>query len=497
MSTSTVSASHSHVEPGNRPASLFLQIALSPWLWGLALAAGFYAAIEFWPVWPAWVYRYFCMHWTERVLMSLSFVGLSILAIKSLTVSWEWSVFRRVRDFGISDPTAPLPERLSQLQERVHALEDRNYNTYWGNRLRHLLVYFQQSNSSEGTSDHVAYLSEAAADRMFASYSLMNTVVWAVPIIGFLGTVMGITLAIANLTPDQLDTALNSVTRDLALAFDTTAIALTSSLILGFLSLFVKRNEEQLLSEIDERCRLEINRCFPDAPTTNPVVEAHEKVAEQLLAQSDEFVAGQSELWSQTLNDFRDRWSQLVDTQQQAMSTALGSSHEASAAQHAQLLKEFRDEFVAAYTQVTESLLGDLLHRENFQEQQNELLEQRFQQLSDAVCRGFEQTMQQHQSQTSQSVDQLSQRLSVFVDSLNRWQTSFDKLSDAAAHHAMLLQQQTAALADLRGNEADLVRLQSSLAENLKVVRAAETFDETLHNLTAAVHLLTARSRAA
>ena len=43
--------------------------------------------------------------------------------------------------------------------------------------------------------------------------------------------------------------------------------------------------------------------------------------------------------------------------------------------------------------------------------------------------------------------------------------------------------------------EDHLVRLQERLDKNLETVRAAETFDETLHNLAAAVHLLTARTR--
>ncbi|MEI2659369.1 MAG: MotA/TolQ/ExbB proton channel family protein [Bifidobacterium adolescentis] len=52
---------------------------------------------------------------------------------------------------------------------------------------------------------------------------LIRTITWAVPILGFLGTVIGITMAIANITPDQLESSLGEVTAGLAVAFDTTA----------------------------------------------------------------------------------------------------------------------------------------------------------------------------------------------------------------------------------------------------------------------------------
>ncbi|MCA9071733.1 MAG: hypothetical protein KDA84_22555, partial [Planctomycetaceae bacterium] len=43
--------------------------------------------------------------------------------------------------------------------------------------------------------------------------------------------------------------------------------------------------------------------------------------------------------------------------------------------------------------------------------------------------------------------------------------------------------------------EQELVRLQSRLTENLEAVRTAEAFEQTLHSLSAAVHLLSARNR--
>ncbi len=477
--------------------SIGLQVALSPWLWGLGVTIAFYTVIELWPVWPAWVERYFCMHWTEYVLMTLSFVGLAILAIKALTVSWEWSAFRRVRNFGIDDSCVPLETRFAQLQQQVETLETQSHETYWGIRLRHLLTYFRAAPSSAGTSDHIAYLTEASADRMFASYALMNTIVWAVPIIGFLGTVMGITLAIANLTPDKLDTALNMVTRDLALAFDTTAIALTSSLVLGFVSLFVKRSEEQLLTEIDERCRLEIHRCFPGETEHSPLLEAQGQVALKLLDQTDQLLDEQTSLWRNTIEDFRDRWGQLVEQQQAQFAVAMDASTAATAGNHAQQLQAFRAEFVAAYSAVSESLLAEVVDREQQRTAANRELRETLDQFAHNLQQGLTSQLERQHAGTEHILQQLAHRLASFQQSLDGWGEQFGQLSQSTTQHTLQLHQQTATLSQLVGSESALQGLQHRLNENLEAVRTAETFDETLHNLTAAVHMLTARARAA
>jgi hypothetical protein len=45
--------------------------------------------------------------------------------------------------------------------------------------------------------------------------------------------------------------------------------------------------------------------------------------------------------------------------------------------------------------------------------------------------------------------------------------------------------------------EEHLARVQELLAENIATVASADTLEETLHSLNAAVHLLTARTRPA
>ena len=43
--------------------------------------------------------------------------------------------------------------------------------------------------------------------------------------------------------------------------------------------------------------------------------------------------------------------------------------------------------------------------------------------------------------------------------------------------------------------ERELVAVQSSLADNLRILRETQQIDQALHGLTAAIHLLTARNQ--
>ncbi len=93
------------------------------------------------------------------------------------------------------------------------------------------------------------------------SWLLPRYISWAVPILGFIGTVLGISLAadgirriiasdagLANLSSD-LDTAI----APLGIAFDTTLIALSLSVVLMLVLALVQRSEERLLTNLEQR----------------------------------------------------------------------------------------------------------------------------------------------------------------------------------------------------------------------------------------------------
>src|SRR5262249_59626737 len=83
------------------------------------------------------------------------------------------------------------------------------------------------------------------------SYGLLRFITWAIPILGFLGTVLGITGAISGVTPEVLEQSLSTVTDCLALAFDATALGLPPTMATMFLSFLVERRQQAILERDD------------------------------------------------------------------------------------------------------------------------------------------------------------------------------------------------------------------------------------------------------
>jgi biopolymer transport protein ExbB/TolQ len=100
-------------------------------------------------------------------------------------------------------------------------------------------------------------------DVMESSYSLLKGLIWACPVLGFVGTVMGLGDAIGGFgkviasTSDiaQLKPALQSVTGGLSTAFDSTFVALASTLILQLYMTYARKTEEELLDACKEYCQ--------------------------------------------------------------------------------------------------------------------------------------------------------------------------------------------------------------------------------------------------
>ena len=105
------------------------------------------------------------------------------------------------------------------------------------------ILQFQSSRSVDQTVSVLNSSLELIAHRVDLRYSMLRYIVWVIPTIGFIGTVTGIALTLAQVNPNAPD--LQNLTASLAVAFNTTLIALILSAILVFLLHLVQRLEEK------------------------------------------------------------------------------------------------------------------------------------------------------------------------------------------------------------------------------------------------------------
>jgi biopolymer transport protein ExbB/TolQ len=176
-----------------------------------------------------------------------------------LAVKWTKLRFQR-RALGVavipSEPgfvisTATVDRVLDRINDAVD--DPRNFILF--NRLVIALANLRNLGRVADLDDVIqaqAAQDEAAVE---TSYSLLQGFVWAIPVLGFIGTVLGLSEAIGQFSGvlgsakdvSQISSALKGVTAGLATAFDTTLVALVAALIIQLLITLLRKHEQEFL----------------------------------------------------------------------------------------------------------------------------------------------------------------------------------------------------------------------------------------------------------
>ena len=316
------------------PVALSQRTPVRIYIFGGLLTGIFYSTAPFTPGIGPFVRRYFCSHPIEILSTVLFFTGMVVLLHRLLRLRLQGSALRTVTD-SASRWDGDGSEQLSHCCDNLPA---RFQVSTVAERL-HDIVKYVNGSGPEGLEQHMRYLAELAVDRLHQSYALIRTITWSIPILGFLGTVMGITIAIANLTPEQLDSSLPEVVGGLEAAFDTTALALGMSIVLVFTSFATERSEQNVLNNVE---KLGIDRVLPRF-TSHTARHSH------LLPNPDDWNR-QCELlqsaWTETLSEHFDRLSGQLQSDVDLTLTAHRKAATSARASLDQTLKDSTAEFV-------------------------------------------------------------------------------------------------------------------------------------------------------
>jgi biopolymer transport protein ExbB/TolQ len=406
-------------------------------LLGLPLAAGIFALIHYGPLRDT-VARRYVSHPVEYVEVVMFCGALGALAAKFLGGLFERRACRRAI-LPPWDGCAISVTEAGKLLAEFKQLPRRLQNTRIAKRTAAVLDFLRSRGSANELDDHLRSLADNDALALEGSYALIRFITWAVPILGFLGTVLGITQSISGITPEKLENSLSEVTDGLALAFDATALALGLTMLTMFMSFLVERAEQAVLDAVDRYADRELAHRFErTSAVSGEVVEVMRQHTEILVQGVDQLVQRQAGLWSQALREADQRRHVSEQELQELLLVALETALERTLQTHSRQLAT---------------------------------LEQQ------AVDRG------------AQLMDRLGSLAAVVREASQEQQTSLAQVSQGVAG---LLE----ALARLQEGEKQVRRLQETLNQNLAALAGAGTFEQALHSLTAAVHLLTARTAA-
>lgn len=403
-----------------------------PLIIGLAACSMFYVLIFQGPLNTPSMHRYFATHPVAYAEVAMFFVGAAALLLKLADVLTQ---HRGLGRFTVDPPTdyrdteEASKHMLGQLATESSATQE----SYLGNRLRDALEYVRRKGSAAGLDEELKYLSDVDAARQQESYGLIRIIIWATPMLGFLGTVIGITQALGDLNPEELansiQTAMDGLLSGLYVAFDTTAVALSLSILLMFVQFLVDRLETSLLATVDERAMTEMLGKFDENGfRSDPHLIAVERMSVAVAKTTELLMHQQTELWRETVEDSNVQWREMLEKSGEQMRTALTDSLDTSLASHADRLAQ--------------------LGRE----------------ADEQVRTRWEQ-----------------------------WQTALS--SNARLLHSQQeeMVRQGAIMNEVVSATGDVIKLEQALNDNLQHLSGATNFEDTVMSLAAAIHLLNSR----
>lgn len=299
-----------------------------------------------------------------------------------------------------------------------------------------LLDFIAKRNSSDGFDDQLRDNADKDIIEFENSFALTRFITWAIPILGFLGTVLGITGAISGVTPEMLEKSMSTVTDGLALSFDATALALGLTMVTMFLSFLVEKSGEGVYEQLNLIAEEEFSHRFMKVQSDQgPFMEILNIQSREMLHSSKELVTNQIALWS----------SAMARVQDEAKNQSL------------MIQESVRNGLEQALTNSLQT------HQKALEKQE-----------------------MQSAGMTKALAEHVSALAIAMKDSGREHLQKISSLSEAMAKQSNMLW-------ELQQGEKHLAHIQNILQENLRLVSATGNFQEAVHCLTAAVHMLTSK----
>ncbi len=277
--------------------------------------------------------RYLTGHPISHVTVAMFCIGVVALLIIANNVFDQFCAVRKIRlgsadadphsetpldepaiDAAHSDDQTSFARQAELLIEQMSTLPTWQHHHYLWQRLHAALRFVVRSGGAVGMDEELKYLSEMDLERQQRRYSLIRILIWATPMLGFLGTVLGISQALGGIEvgpENDFGQMLSGLRGSLYVAFDTTALALTLSIILMFMQFLVDRFEAQLLETVDRQTQDNIAALFTEEAFMDPKTGAIQRIGRTVLETSNQLVQQQSELWRESIRSAELAW---VDT---------------------------------------------------------------------------------------------------------------------------------------------------------------------------------------
>ncbi|MCY2987520.1 MAG: MotA/TolQ/ExbB proton channel family protein [Planctomycetota bacterium] len=215
--------------------------------------------------------------------------GLATLALKFYAVKEQTSYADLELDFIPYDINMQItPRNVGTFLQHVEGMQPKARGSILGRRILGALEHFRARNQVPEVQAYLSSVNQVDSSSVESGYTLLKAFIWLVPILGFIGTVTGISDAVSSLSSqfqsvpaadsvtarssggaspdvegkdtsrdgdqdlaDKLVKAMGGVTQGLATAFDTTFLGLVCAIILLFPTEMLRKTEYAMLDRIE------------------------------------------------------------------------------------------------------------------------------------------------------------------------------------------------------------------------------------------------------
>lgn len=203
---------------------------------------------------------------TEEGNIPYAIVFFSSWSLAILFLKWrKLALQREALGYEVTPTNADYeltPANVDEVVDEMYKVVDSPKNFVLYNRIRVALAILKNQGRVADVDEILksqAENDEAASD---SSYAVLSGFIWAIPVLGFIGTVLGLSQAIggfgsvlqSGVEMDRIRDELVEVTGGLSTAFNTTLEALIAALAIQLLMTFLRKSEQEFLDECGRYC---------------------------------------------------------------------------------------------------------------------------------------------------------------------------------------------------------------------------------------------------
>lgn len=297
---------------------ILISLANSSVLWGVATTFAYYYALNSGIIANETIVRYSTGHPVEYATIAMFWIGVWDLGLKLFKSRSERRALKRGLLFppksSEKEPISRAPDYEKAIAKAREIRGDSPYLT----RIANALDFLKLGGSPDDLDLELRRLADDAYDERDSEYGMTRAFIWAIPILGFLGTVLGITVALGSLDLTQIESTSEKLASGLKVAFDTTALALSLVFVLYFMQFLSRRQDAVVARLVSKMADAELKGRFYDergAERGADALDPSSRVLLNALAETfEEYAARQTNAIAQSMEGVAAKFGDALDS---------------------------------------------------------------------------------------------------------------------------------------------------------------------------------------